>query len=81
MGQFVSYNWGVTGREFIERVYLLGREHGVEVSEDYKAGKGSHIRLYYGSRSTTVIDRRRDIGPPLLSMMIRQLGLERRDFR
>ena len=68
------------GRDFVERVFGIGRERGVSVRIDTERGKGSHVTLYYGSRFTIVKDRRKDIGPGLLSSMIRQLGLERRDF-
>ncbi len=37
--------------------------------------------LYYGTRATTVKDRRKELGPGLLSAMIRQLGLSRNDFQ
>ena len=68
------------GREFIERVIKIGRERSVPVRIDTERGKGSHITLYYGSRFTIVKDRRKDIGPGLLSSMVRQLGLDRRDL-
>ena len=71
----------MTGREFIGRVRRLGRERGVNVVIDSKRGHGSHITLYYGSRKTVVKDRRKEIGAGLMSSMIRQLGLERDDFR
>ena len=68
------------GREFIERVFEIGRERGVPLRIDTERGKGSHVTLYYGSRFTIVKDRRKDIGPGLLSSMIRQLDLNRSDF-
>ena len=71
----------MTGRELVRRVVQLGRERGVTVSTDAKRGKGSHITLYYGDRKTVLKDRRKEIGRGLLSDMIRQLGLEQRDFR
>ena len=77
----MSYNWRVTGREFIRRVTRIGRERGVSVSVDTERGRGSHITLYYGPRHTVVKDRRKEIGPGLLSRMIRDLELERQDFR
>ncbi len=76
----MSYIPVMKGREFIERISEIGRERGVPVRIDTKRGKGSHVTLYYGSRFTIVKDRRKDIGPGLLSSMIRQLGLDRRDF-
>ncbi len=37
--------------------------------------------LYYGLRLTTVKDRRKELSSSLLSKMIRDLGLDRQDFR
>ena len=62
-------------------MFELGRQRGVPVRTDAKRGKGSHITLYYGTRKTIGKDRRKEIGTDLLSSMIRQLGLERTDFR
>lgn len=42
--------------------------------------KGSHVTLYYGSRKTTVKDRKKEITAGLLSAMVRQLGLSRLDL-
>jgi mRNA interferase HicA len=36
--------------------------------------------LYYGSRFTTLRDRKKEIGPGLLSAVLRQLGLARHDL-
>lgn len=71
----------MTGREFIRRVTRIGRQRGVSVSINTERGKGSHITLYYGSHRTIVKDRQKEIGPGLLARMIRDLGLERQDFR
>ena len=68
------------GREFIKRIEELGRKRGVGVNVDSKRGKGSHITLYYGSHKTIVKNRRKELGPGLLSKMIRDLGLDRRDL-
>ncbi len=65
----------------MNRVFELGAERGVSVRLDTKRGKGSHVTLYFGSRKTIVKDRRKELPPGLLSAMIRQLGLERSDFR
>jgi hypothetical protein len=37
-------------------------------------------RLYYGSRFTTLKDRRKEIGPGLLGAMLAQLGLTKADL-
>jgi len=52
----------------------------VAVSFDPAQGKGSHGRLYHGSRFTTLKDRRQEIGPGLLKSMLDQLGLSRADL-
>ena len=77
----LPYNQVVTGREFIRRVTRIGRERGVAVYIESERGKGSHITLYYGNADTIVKDRRKEIGPGLLSKMIRDLGLANSDFR
>lgn len=71
----------MTGRQFITRVRAIGKERGIAVRVDEKHGKGSQAMLYYGTRATTVKDRRKELGPGLLSAMIRQLGLIRNDFQ
>ena len=53
----------------------------MEVRTKSERGKGSHITLYYGDANTIVKDRRKEIGPGLLSKMIRDLGLDSSDFR
>ena len=70
----------MTGDEFVRRIRALGRERGVAVRFETRAGKGSHGRLYLGDRFTTLKDRRKEISPGLLAAMLRQLGLSREDI-
>jgi mRNA interferase HicA len=70
----------MTGHEFERKIRRLGRTRGVAVSFDRGPGKGSHGRLYYGVQFTTLKDRKQEIGPGLLSAMLHQLGLTRRDL-
>ena len=70
----------MTGDEFVRRIRRLGRERGVAVRFEPRTGKGSHGRLYFGGRFTTVKDRRQTIGTGLLAAMLRQLGLRRDDL-
>ena len=70
----------MTGDEFVRRVRRLGGERGVAVRFESRAGKGSHGRLHYGERFTTVKDRRKEIGAGLLAAMLRQLGLRPEDL-
>jgi predicted RNA binding protein YcfA (HicA-like mRNA interferase family) len=70
----------VNGHEFERKVRKLGRARGVAVSFDVGRGKGSHGRLYYGERFTTLKDRKKEIGPGLLRAMVDQLGLRKDDL-
>jgi predicted RNA binding protein YcfA (HicA-like mRNA interferase family) len=70
----------MTGNEFERRIRKLGRSRGVVVSFDRSHGKGSHGRLYYGDRFTTLKDRKKEIGPGLLNAMLDQLGLTKADL-
>lgn len=71
----------MNGNEFVRRVRRLGRERSVVVRFDARPGKGSHGRLHYGDRFTTVKDRRKEISAGLLYAMLRQLGLKNEDLQ
>ncbi len=64
----------MNGYEFERRVRKLAHEKRVEVLFT-NHGKGSHGRLYYGGRFTTLKDRRKEIGHGLLKAMCLQLGI------
>jgi mRNA interferase HicA len=70
----------MTGNEFERRIRKLGRSRSIPVSFDPSRGKGSHGRLYYGERFTTLKDRKKEIGPGLLNAMLDQLGLTKADL-
>ena len=70
----------MNGAEFIRRVKKLGRASGVAVSFDETHGKGSHGRLYFGDRFTTVKDRKKELGTGLFRAMCIQLGIDPRDL-
>ena len=70
----------MTGGDVIRRVEKLGRQRGIHVRFESRKGKGSHGRIYYGDRFTTVKDRRQEIGKGLLASMLAQLGLSFKDL-
>jgi mRNA interferase HicA len=70
----------MNGNEFERKIKKLGRKRRVAVVFDRGHGKGSHGRLYYGSRFTTLKDRRKEIGPGLLGAMLTRLGLRKADL-
>ncbi|HKJ76718.1 MAG TPA: type II toxin-antitoxin system HicA family toxin [Gammaproteobacteria bacterium] len=67
------------GYEFQRRVKRLGRKNGYPVRFE-RHGKGSHGRLYYGDRFTTLKDRKKEIGKGLLKAMCLQLGISPEDL-
>ena len=70
----------MNGGEFERKIKKIGRSRGVAVAFDAGHGKGSHGRLYYGDRFTTLKDRKKEIGPGLLNAMLAQLGLTKSDL-
>ena len=64
--------------EFHSRVKRYAKRNGLDCRFEPTEGKGSHGRLYLGSRFTTL--KRGEIGPGLLSAMLRQLGIQKKDF-
>jgi mRNA interferase HicA len=53
----------MNGNEFERKIRRIARKRSVQVSFESGHGKGSHGRLYYGSKFTTLKDRRKEIGP------------------
>jgi mRNA interferase HicA len=70
----------MTGADFIRRIRKIARNRGVAIRFDSRHGKGSHGRLYYGNRFTTVKNRKKEIGPGLLRKMLADLGLNMDDI-
>ena len=77
----MSEIWNMTGAEFLRRLRRLGRGRGMAVRIDPEHGKGSHGRIYYGSRSTTIPDLKRELGPGLLRALCRELEVDLHDLR
>ena len=64
--------------EFLRQALRYARRNGLEYYYYPDRGKGSHGRLYIGERFTTV--QNGEITRPMLATMLRQLGINRRDF-
>jgi hypothetical protein len=64
-------------KDFKKRVKKLAKKNGYEYLET-RQGKGSHCRVYYGEKFTTVKHGEIRIG--LLLEMCRQLGITRDDL-
>jgi len=70
----------MNGADFIRKIRKAGRRNQIDVHFESRRGKGSHGRLHYGQRFTTVKDRKKDISPGLLKAMLTQLGLDKDDI-
>ena len=64
------------GDEFLRRLRKLGRRRNVVVKLDASHGKGSHARIYFGNRRTTIPDLRRELKKGLLYGMCKDLGVD-----
>jgi len=70
----------VRGAEFERRVRKLARRKKVTCEFVADKGKGSHGRLYFGGESTTLKDRKKEIGRDLFSKMCRDLGIDSQEL-
>ena len=68
----------MNGAEFIRRAKRYARKAGQECRFVPDRGKGSHGTLYMGSRRTIV--KRNEISKGMLTAMLKQLQIEKRDF-
>ena len=68
----------MNGREFLRRARRFARKTGREFRFDPAHGKGSHGRVYIGSRFAIV--QRGEMSPSVLAAVLRQLGINRREF-
>ena len=75
----IIFDW-MNGNELIRKIRRLARQQGVLVVHEKAKGKGSHGRLYYGSRFTTIKDPRKEIGTGLRDKILRDLGIDKDDF-
>ena len=70
----------VKGGEFERRVQRLARSRKITCEFVGDKGKGSHGRLYFGEKFTTLKDRKKEIGRDLLAKMCRDLNIDPHDL-
>jgi mRNA interferase HicA len=71
----------MNGSELLKRLKTLGKQNNITVRFETKRGKGSHGTLYYGRSKTIPKDRKKEIGPGLLSKMLTDLGVDKNDIK
>jgi len=70
----------VNGNELLRKIKKLARRRGLKVALFPDQGYGSHGRLYFGDRFTTVKDLKKEIGPGLLGSMLEDLGIRKEEL-
>jgi predicted RNA binding protein YcfA (HicA-like mRNA interferase family) len=67
-------------RDLIRVLGRLARKRGIDFRYDARNGKGSHGRIFFAGRFTTVPGIGKDIGIGLLTAILRDLCLKRADL-
>jgi len=70
----------VKGSEFLRKMKAVARRRKVSFRWVAERGSGSHGTLYLGERFTVVKDLKKELGPGLLSDMLKQLGIRKEDL-
>ena len=69
----------MTGNEFLDRLKRMANRNAWMFSVDSR-GKGSHARVCFRDRMTTIPDPRRELKKGTLSAMCRDLGIRPQDL-
>ena len=70
----------VKGSEFLRKVKAFSKRKGLAFEWVAERGSGSHGTLYVGPKFTIVKDLKKELGPGLLSDMLKQLGIRKEDL-
>ena len=70
----------MTGNELLRGLRRLARRRRLTFLYEGRPGKGGHGRVYIGDRFTTIPALTHEITPGLLTKILRDLGLTRRDL-
>jgi mRNA interferase HicA len=76
----VFENASVKGSEFLRKVKAVARRNKLTYRWAPERGSGSHGTVYVGSKFTVVKDLKKELGPGLLSDMLRQIGIRKEDL-
>jgi mRNA interferase HicA len=71
----------VRGSEFIKKIEKYGKARNVSIEFVPERGKGSHGMLYHGDKGrTTIPDPKRELKTGTMRAMLKQLGINPKDF-
>lgn len=65
----------MTGNEFLKKLKKVAKKRGFQCKFENERGKGSHGTVYFGDKRAILKDRKKELGPGLLSAMCAQLGI------
>jgi mRNA interferase HicA len=68
------------GAEFLRKMKVIARRRKLTFRWVPERGSGSHGTLYVGDRFTIVKDLKKELGPGLLSDMMKQLEIRKEDL-
>lgn len=67
----------MNGNELLRKIRKLAKRKNQYLKLFKAHGKGSHSTLKYGDQKTIIKDLKKEIGPGLLSKMLKQLGIDK----
>lgn len=70
----------MNGNELMRKLRKYAKRHGLNLAVETHRGKGSHGTLYLGNHRTTLKDRKKEISPGLLNVMLKDLGVDPKDI-
>ena len=70
----------MNGNELYKKLKKLAKERNMRLELVKEHGKGSHATLYLGDKRTTIKDMKKEIGAGLLSAMLKNLQLTKKDI-
>jgi hypothetical protein len=70
----------MTGHELLRKLRRLARQSDLLFLYEARHGKGGHGRVYLGDRFTTIPALTHEVSPGLMTKILRDLGLTRRDL-
>jgi hypothetical protein len=73
-------NASAKGSEFLRKVKAIARRNKLTYRWVPERGSGSHGTVYVGARFTGVKDLKKELGPGLLSDMLKQIGIRKEDL-
>lgn len=70
----------MNGNELLKKLRKLAKDRQLRFELVKSHGKGSHSTLKIENNKTTIKDLKKEIGPGLLSKMLFQLGIDKKDI-